>query len=109
MPSELLDNSGELLRGSHQAPHTMARTRVLLFVAALLLVSSELCTAQTVDKVSGAPTSLEQQKAASREEGKVASTKANARVSQMRDPTGWHLVYPDATTYGRSAARLMHL
>ncbi|CAL8469694.1 g9235 [Coccomyxa elongata] len=68
----------------------MARTRVLLFVATLLLVSSELCTAQTVDKESGAPTSQEQQKAASREEAKAASTKADAapsRVSQMRDPT----------------------
>ena len=69
----------------------MARTRVLLLVAALLLFNSELGTAQTVDKVSGNPTSLEQQKAASH----IAATKAAAsptRVSQMRDPTGRHLV-----------------
>lgn len=94
------------MRDSHQAPHRMARTRVLLLVAALLLLSSDFCTAQTVDRISGTSTSNEQQKAASQEGAKVAKTKANARVAEMRDPPGRHPVHLDAI---RAAARLMQL
>jgi hypothetical protein len=67
----------------------MARTQVLLVVAALLLMCGSFCSAQTADLASQINTALGQQAAATQEPATVASTKATAtptRVSQLRDP-----------------------